>query len=65
MKIIKSEIRHIGYTILELSETEVQSIIDAFEEVCYLKNVPFSKIMGTRKEIYDKLYEILNTPCQS
>jgi hypothetical protein len=67
MKIISNQIRPVGYITIELSENEVQTIISAFEEVCYMRNRPYDEILGTRREVYDKLKEAIdfkNQPCK-
>ncbi len=45
---------------IELSEAEIQSIIGVFEENMHLRQMPYDKMMGLRKEIYDGLKEILS-----
>ena len=61
MKIIKNEIRPIGYIVIELSEVEIQEIIGVIEEVQFCRNMPFEKIGGIRQEIYEKMKELLLT----
>ena len=61
MKLIKNEIRPVGYCTLELSETEVQTIIGVFQENCYLKRVSFEEMQGRREEIYNMLNKIIKT----
>ncbi len=60
MKTIKNEIRPEGYAIFELSHKEINTLISLFEDMCWIKNIPFTEINGTRKEIYDQLNEALS-----
>lgn len=59
MKIIKNEIRPIGFVTLELNENEVQTLIGVFEEIAYLHRRPFEDILGTRGDLYNALKETL------
>jgi hypothetical protein len=55
MKVLKNEIRPIGFITLELNENEVHTLIGVFEEICYLQRRHFDDIKGTRGDIYSAL----------
>lgn len=59
MKVLKNEIRPIGFITLELTENEVQTLIGAFEEIAYIHRRPFEEILGTRGDIYNALKKTL------
>lgn len=59
MKIIKNEVRPIGYCTIEFSEVEIQTIIGVIEEVQFYKRQTFEEIMGIRGDVYKKLKELL------
>ena len=60
MKIITQQIRPVGYCTLELSETEIQTIIGCIEELQQYKNRPMEDIGGIRQDIYIALKKILS-----
>lgn len=59
MKIIKNEIRPIGYVTIELSEAEIQSIVGSLEEISMYRNMPYGEMKGIRGDIYAKFCELL------
>ncbi len=61
MKIIKNEVRPIGYVTVELNEIEIQTILSMYEELCYIKEIPFDGMYGTRQELYQSMKEALST----
>lgn len=48
MKIIRQEIRPVGYCSIEFNESEIQSIVGCIEELQLYKNRPFEEIGGIR-----------------
>lgn len=60
MKIIKNEVRPVGYCILELTVEEAQCLINLFEDFQEILNRPFTEIGGIRGDIYKSLCEIVN-----
>ena len=60
MKIIRDEIRPIGFLTIEMSENELQAITGAFEELCYIKRITFKEMGGIRQEVYDCFQKHLN-----
>ena len=59
MKIIRNEIRPVGFVSLELNENEVQTILGVFEQLeVLMNNQDYHK--GTRGEIKRTLNELIN-----
>lgn len=61
MKVIKNEIRPIGFVTIELNENEVHTIIGCMDEIAMYRREPYGKAMGNRGEIYNKLKALLST----
>lgn len=60
MKIIKNEIRPIGFVTLELNENEVQILLGLFEQIESLMQNPLYH-QGTRGDIKRALLELIKT----
>lgn len=59
MLIIKNEIRPVGYCTIELSENEIHILLGVFEDLCTLRQLPFTEQKGTRGDIYKALITTL------
>lgn len=60
MKVIKNEIRPIGFATIELNENEILTILGVFDQLAmYMQDHNYHK--GTRKEIQDLLHSLVVT----
>jgi hypothetical protein len=59
MKIIRNEIRPVGYVTIELQEHEVQAIISCLDEIYMYRGKPITDMAGSRRDIYDALIALL------
>lgn len=59
MRVLKNEIRPIGFVTIELNENEVQTLIGCIDEIAMYRREPYGQVMGNRGEIYNKLKEVL------
>ncbi len=58
MKIISKQIRPIGFSIIELNEVELQSLVDTMEQIqCLLQQ---HEIKGIRGELYKEFKALLD-----
>lgn len=59
MKVIKNEIRPIGFVTIEFNENEVQTLIGVIDQICMYRQMPMGSMKGTVGDLYEKLNDLI------